>query len=270
MSTELILVPTILSAIAALSWFLSHLKLPGHNEAIIWLSNISNRFFKQEELKALGKRLESLAIPISAEVFTAIRFCLTVIPIILGGVFLFNHPFRGVVLLVLSPLIWRLPDHLLIYREKYRKEVLEQEFPHMVNQIRIFAKASDHYQALKIVPYTLRGPLKKEMELLSAELEMNDLKEALENFSNRCNFQQAKDFAQILLVAIRTGIDIDSILSNYAKVARRQRINKLKRWIKLQPILVSIIPALLLTAFMLLWILPLYSNIINRLSSINY
>lgn len=267
MNNELFFIPPVLTMLAVVSWFVYFIKLPGHIELLNWFGK---KFCDQDELKALDKRLESLSIPMSAEMFYAIRLSITVLPIILGGIFLFINPFRGVALLAAAPLIWRMPGHFLNYREKSRKEVLEREFPHMVNQVRIFAKASDHYQALKIVPYTLRGPLKREMELLSAELEMNDLKEALENFSNRCNFQQAKDFAQILLVAIRTGIDINDILSNYAKVARRRRINKLKRWIKIQPILISVMPALLLTVFMLLWILPLYTNIIERLNSVNF
>ncbi len=265
---DLILIPSILVVLAAASWVLPFINVPGYLKILEWIGRKSTN---AEKLTELNKKLEALSFPVSAETFAAGRLVITLIPLIVGGVFLFTRPaMSGIIVMLLAPVLWRMPHHLLMYRENARKEELEREFSYMVSQVRIYSKASDHYQALKIVPYTLReGPLKKELQNLSAELEMTDINEAMENFSARCGFQPAKDFAQVLLVAIRTGIDVNQILSNFAKVTRQKRVNKFKRWIKIQPIFISVFPALLLMVFLMMWIVPMYTNIITRLQAIN-
>lgn len=259
------LLPSLLFSIALLAWLSNRVQYPSLLNTFHKLGNIGTT---DEELKTLDKRLKALSSPLTAETFTAGRLVLTLVFMMTGGVLVLNNPARGFELLVLSVLAWRTPYRLLAALEKKRKEELRRDFALMVNQVRIFAKASDLYQALKIVPYAVKGKMGKELRLLSADLEMSSLSEALDNFAKRCGLKEAEDFSQIIQVGVRTGADVGLILGNYAKSTQKRRIGEIKRWIKIQPIIFSVLPAMLLTLFVLMWIVPMYMNIIDRLRSI--
>ena len=257
---NLILISAVLITLALLFWLLSFIRLPSSLETIL-----KSKRSRKTKLEALNKRLEANSIPLSAETFTALHYFMMIVPIIIGIAIIKTNPIIGLVLIVSVFLIKKAPERFFDFCEKRRKENIEKEFSYMINQIRIYAKASDYYQALRIVPHALKGPLKKEMQLLSAEIELSGIQAALKNFSYRCQLKPATDFANTLSLALKTGADVDKILSTIAKTTHQRRVTKIKRWIKVQPILFTVLPGLMLMVFILMWIIPMYTNIITRL-----
>lgn len=264
---EAAVLPAVLLSMALMSLCAMALKIkiPQPLKVLLWLSKAGS---SEEEIKSLDKRLKALNIPVTAEMYAAGRLVLTAIPLLTGGIFLLSNFFGGLLYIVMALLAWRLPNLFIQLIEKRRKEEMVSDFVLMVNQVRIYTKAAGIYQALKIVPYCIKGPLGKELKLLSAEMEMSPLAEALDSFAKRCGLKEVEDFAQIILIGIRTGADISQVLSNYAKVTQRQKIGRIKRWIKMQPVIMSILPAMMLMIFILMWIVPMYMNIIQRLKAI--
>ncbi|OPX92845.1 MAG: hypothetical protein A4E53_00332 [Pelotomaculum sp. PtaB.Bin104] len=264
---SLLLATAIIVSMALLAWLFTRIKFPRPLE---WLGRLSKAGNTPDTLKALDKRLRALNIPISTEIFIAGRLALTAILSLSGVLFLAVNIAKGLMLFVMAILIWRLPFRLLDLLDKRRKEDLRKGFTFMVSQVRIYAKAADMYQALKIVPYAIQGPMGKELRLLSADLEMSPMAEALDSFAKRCGLKEAQDFAQIVLLGIKIGADFDTekILSNFAKVLQKRRVGEIKRWIKLQPILMTLLPAALLWIFMLMFLTPLYAEIISSLKAV--
>jgi Flp pilus assembly protein TadB len=180
---------------------------------------------------------------------------------------MFRSSPEAVPLLILAVAVHKSPGFILGKLEKRRREELSREFPRMVDNVRIFAKASDIYTALKTVHQSLRGRLAEEMRILSVDMEMNDLEKALANFSMRCGLRQAYDFSSVVLQAAWSGMEVDGILSNYSKTAYEKRLGEIRRRIKARPLLMTVIPAILLLSIMLLWLMPIYNSIINQLRS---
>jgi len=231
------------------------------------LAGIGSKVASREKLRALGVRLEALNIKISPELFTALRFSAAIVLSVSGAVVMGNAPFPGLALLVLALVAYKLPESHLDKLEKNRREEINREFPIMVDMVRIYAQASDLYQALKIVPHALKGELARQMQVLSAELEIAPLAEALENFAHRCGLRQVQDFVGVVLQGIRSGMDVDEILQRYSSMAYERRVTEIKRKIKTQPLILSVLPGMLMFSLILLWVLPMYTNIIQKLKA---
>lgn len=258
--------PAVLVAMAIFAWCLRRVKLPRPLEAIEKLGSYRT---SKEDLKALGKRLEALKLPVSAEQFTAGKVVLTVLPALVGVFLITDRQIEGFFFLFAAPMARKLPGLFVETLEKKRKEEIQRSFPLMVDQVRIYAKAVGVYHALKIVSQATRGALGREMAVLSAEIELVGTQEALDNFAARCGVPEIEDFARIILVNQRTGAEIRDILLNYSKMARQKMTSKIKRKIKIQPILMSFLPGVLLIIFMLMFIIPMVTGIIEQLNSIN-
>lgn len=250
---------------AVLIWLLRRLvKLPGPVEV---LTEIGRRVTSREKLRALEVRLEAVNMKISPELFTALRFSSAIVLAAAGGALIWREPVPGIALLVLALIAYKLPEAHLDKLEKNRKEDINREFPIMVDMVRIYAQASDLYQALKIVPHALKGELAGQMQVLSAELEISPLAEALENFAHRCGLRQVQDFVGVVLQGIRSGMDVDEILQRYSSMAYERRVTEIKRKIKTQPLILSVLPGMLMFSLILLWVLPMYTNIIQKLKA---
>ncbi|MFZ5643872.1 MAG: type II secretion system F family protein [Bacillota bacterium] len=255
----------IMIGVSALAWMLRYTRdLP---KPLLLLENIAGRSFSQEKINELAKRLEALKIPIPAMSIVTAQTGVVITCLLLGFITLFRSPLEGVPFLILSAIVLRGPEYALKKLEQSRKDELAREFPRMVDNIRIYTKASDIYTALKTVHFSLRGKLAEEMRILSVEMEMNDLEAALNNLRLRCGLRQADDFASVVLQAARSGMDVDSILSNYSKAAYEKRVGEIRRKIKARPIFLTIIPAVLLLCIIMLWFVPMYNDIITRLRS---
>jgi len=257
--------PALLVAMAIFAWCLRRVKLPRPLEAIEKLGGYRT---SKEDLKALGKRLEALKLPVSAEQFSAGKIVLTVLPAMMGIFLLMDRQIEGFFFLFAAPMVRKLPDLFIETLEKKRKEEMQRSFPLMVDQVRIYAKAVGVYHALKIVSQATRGALGREMAVFSAEMELVGTQEALDNFAARCGVPEIEDFASIILVEQRTGANIREILLNYSKMARQKMTSKIKRKIKIQPIIMSFLPGVLLIIFMLMFIIPMVTGIIDQLNSI--
>lgn len=177
-----------------------------------------------------------------------------------GGV-----PAVGAMAFALGTFAWAYPDHWLRAKEKVRLEDLRSEFPLMVTLVRVYARASDLYQALNITRGALRGELRKQLDTLVSELQVLPLKQALMNFAARCNYPPVSNFVSVVLFGITTGADVDCILDSFSRRSYEARVNEIKRRIKVQPLVMSILPAVMAFSLLLLFVFPMYSNIIDRL-----
>lgn len=257
--------PAILVAAAVFAWCIRMVKLPRPLEALERLGRISAA---REDLKALGKRLEALNILVSPDLFLAGRMVITVLPVVLGLFLVFDRHVEGVLFLFATPMFRKLPGLFLDFREKKRKEEILRDFPLMVDQVKIYAKAAGYYHALKIVSRSFKGVLGRELAVLSAEMELVGLIEAIKNFAARCGMPEVADFARIIAVEETTGANISQILINHSNMARQRQVSKIKRKIKIQPVLMSILPGILLIIFILMFIIPMVTNIIDQLNNI--
>ncbi len=254
----------LLAASAVFSWCIRKAKLPRPLEAVEKLGSLTSR----DRLKALGKRLEALGVPVSPELFSAGRIMLTALPVVLGLFFLLDGSPPGVFFLFAAPMLRKLPELVLEMLEKKRKEEMRKDFPLMVDQVKIYARAAGYYNALKIVSKSFKGALGKELAVLSAEMEMVGLTEAMDSFAARCGIPEVADFARVIAVEQATGADIGPILANYSNMARQRQVSKVKRKIKIEPILMSVLPGTLLIIFMLMFIMPMVASIINQINAI--
>lgn len=255
--------PALFTALAVLAWCMRSARLPKPLEVLEKLGGDS-----RENLKALGKRLETLKVPISAELFIAGKKVIVVIPALLGFFLLADCQYEGFLFLFAMPMARKLPDLSLELLEKKRKEAILRNFPLMVDQVRIYANAVGYYTALKIVAGAMKGPLGSEMKVLSAEIELLGLLEAVNNFAARCDIPEVADFARIIRVEQTTGADISQILLNYSNMTRKRLTSRIKRKIKIQPILMSILPGILVIIFMMMFIVPMVTSIIQQINSI--
>jgi hypothetical protein len=50
-------------------------------------------------------------------------------------------------------------------------------------------------------------------------------------------------------------------------MAYERRVTEIKRKIKTQPLILSVLPGMLMFSLILLWVLPMYTNIIQKLKA---
>ncbi|HBV97391.1 MAG: hypothetical protein JL50_08530 [Peptococcaceae bacterium BICA1-7] len=260
-----IMYPPVLVGIAVMAWCLRRVKLPGALQVYEWVGRYGA---SAEDLKSLRKRLEALRIPFSAELVTAGKRSAMLLIFFAGAVLLTGGQKGGALFLLALPMAAKAPEMFLSFLEKRRKEAIQAAFPLMVEQVKIYARAVGYYDAFKVVARSWKGVLGRELALLSAEMELVGLIEAVDNFARRCNVAEMKDFARIIAVEQSTGADISEILTNYSKVSRQRKASKIKRWIKIQPVLMSLLPGVLIVIFIMMFIIPMVGSIINQLNTI--
>ena len=61
--------------------------------------------------------------------------------------------------------------------------------------------------------------------------------------------------------------NVDDILDTFAKRSYEIRVNDIKRKIKAQPIIMSVLPAIMMFSLILLFVFPMYADILDKLSS---
>ena len=212
-------------------------------------------------------RTKSMGIELNAELILGLRMVLVAMVVLLGIVigstlnwftaFSFTAAAAGI---YYSPVAW------LNTREKERIKNLSKEFPLMVSLLRVYSRAGGLYQALKIVKNAVQGELKRQLEILVVELEIYPLQVALDRLAERSKYPPLTNLVSVLLMGINNGNDIDEILEKFAKGAYRVRVDEIKRKIKAQPIIQTLMPAILLFALLLLIVYPMFSNIITSLN----
>lgn len=162
-------------------------------------------------------------------------------------------------------LLYILPEKYLEAKEKQRLQSLRREFPLMVTLLKVFARASDLYQAMRVVRGAVGGELKRQLDILAAELEVFPLPEALDNLARRAGYAPLANLVGVVMMAIQTGADVEEVLDTFARHAYEERVNDIRRKIKVQPILMAVIPAVMSLTLLLLFVFPMYASIIDRL-----
>jgi len=210
---------------------------------------------------------KSMGIELNAEFILGLRMVAVVLVVLLGIVigstlnwftaFSFTAAAAGI---YYSPVAW------LNSREKERIKDLSKEFPLMVSLLRVYSRAGGLYKALKIVKNAVQGELRRQLDILVVELEIYPLQEALDRLSERCKYPPLTNLVSVLLMGINNGNDIDEILDKFAKGAYRVRVDEIKRKIKAQPIIQTLMPAILMFALLLIIVYPMFSNIITSLN----
>lgn len=210
---------------------------------------------------------KSMDIELNAEFILGLRMVAVVLVVLLGIVigstlnwftaFSFTAAAAGI---YYSPVAW------LNSREKERIKDLSKEFPLMVSLLRVYSRAGGLYKALKIVKNAVQGELRRQLDILVVELEIYPLQEALDRLSERCKYPPLTNLVSVLLMGINNGNDIDEILDKFAKGAYRVRVDEIKRKIKAQPIIQTLMPAILMFALLLIIVYPMFSNIITSLN----
>jgi pilus assembly protein TadC len=245
---------------------LRHSKLPKALEVIERMGRYGT---SKDELKTVGKRLEAQRVPVSAGMYLAGKRALVIIFALMGiSLLVGGRKDLGLLMLLSSLMVGKVPDLLLDLKEKKRKEEIKGAVPLMTEQIRVFGKAVGYYDALKVVAMSWKGLLGHELALLSAEMELVGVIEAVDNFAGRCNVDEIRDIARIITLNQHTGADIDEILSNYSKMSRQRKASKIKRWIKIQPVLMSLLPGTLLIIFVMMFVVPMVGSIVNQLNTV--
>lgn len=172
--------------------------------------------------------------------------------------------FLGLLIALLSQII---PDYYLAKKEKQRIEELSREFPSMVTLVQVFSKASDLQNALGIVRGATTGELHKQLSRLGIEMNIYPMSVALNNFADRCNYLPISNFVSVLQYGIASGADVDSILDTFSSRTYESRVNEVKRKIKSRPATMVIISGIMMLCLILLFVLPMYSNIVSKLNA---
>ena len=160
-----------------------------------------------------------------------------------------------------------LPEQYLVRRERKRIEQLSREFPTMITLVQVFSKAADLQKALNIVRFAVTGGLQKQLYRLATELATYPLPRALNNFAERCDYLPISNFVSVLQYGFDSGADIDSILGTFSHRTYENRVNEVKRNIKARPTIMVFISGAMALIFVLLLIVPMFSNIITKLNS---
>lgn len=174
---------------------------------------------------------------------------------------------NGMLLPVALTLIgWKLVDNYVNGLQKKRQEEIAREFPLFVNMIRVFSKASDLYIAINTSRQLLQGELRKQLDIMMQELQTRSVRDALRRMAERCNYTPMNSLVSVLISGIETGSNIDEILGTFASRVYESRVNEAKRKVKSQPVIMSILPALLGLFLLIVFIYPLFTDIIQKLS----
>lgn len=235
----------------------------------IALENVILRIGKRTPRKIRREYQESfdlLGLTMSPEYLAGLKYGGTFLA---GGLalvcFIAGAGFFAFVCMALALAAWVYPDKWLEDLEKKREEEINREFPVMVTLIKVYSHASDLYQALNIVRGALKGELKRQLDILASELTVFPLKDVLERFAYRCKSPIISNFVSVILFGIQTGSNVDEILDTFARRSYEVRVNEIKRKIKAQPIILSVLPAVMMFALVLLFVFPMYANIIDKL-----
>lgn len=210
---------------------------------------------------------KSMGFDLNAERILGLRMLAVVLVMLLGVVIGFTlNWFTAFTFSAAAVGIYYSPVAWLNSKEKERIKDLSKEFPMMVSLLKVYARAGGLYQALKIVKNAVQGELKRQLDILVVELEIYPLQEALDRLSDRCKYPPLTNLVSVLLMGINNGNDIDEILDKFAKGAYRVRVDEIKRKIKAQPIIQTLMPAILMFALLLIIVYPMFSNIITSLN----
>lgn len=212
-----------------------------------------------------GEDLNRLGLKIDPDYFLGLRVVVSLASAVSGVILVPLNVLAGFLLFLLSLLLYVSFGKWLETKEKRLLNDLQREFPVMVTLLRVYSRAGDLYQAMRIVREAVRGELKRQLDILASELEVYPLQRALDNLAARSRFGPLTNLVSVVLMNVKTGMDVDDILVTFSRRAYEQRVNEIKRKIKARPIIMTIIPAVMMFTLLLVFVLPMYANIIDKL-----
>ncbi len=210
---------------------------------------------------------ETLGLEINVELILGARLIAAIFFLLIGIAALISANTASFFFIILAIAVYYYPIKWLNNKEAERINDIKREFPLMVSLLRVYSKAGGLYQSLKIVPYALNGELRRQLDILNIELEVYPFKEALDRLAERSKFPPLTNLVSVITLGMNTGADVDDILDGFAKAAYDVRVNEVKRKIKAQPIIMTVVPGVLMFTMLLLFIYPMFSNIIDGLNS---
>lgn len=170
----------------------------------------------------------------------------------------------GVLIAIISFLF---PEQYLARKERKRIAELSREFPSMVTLVQVFSKAAGLDKAMDIVRLAVTGEMQKQLNRLAAEMAVYSMPVALDNFARRCNYLPISNFVSVVQYGISSGADIDSVLDTFSNRVYETRVNEVKRNIKARPTVMVFISGAMALIFVLLLVVPMFTNIITKLNS---
>jgi Flp pilus assembly protein TadB len=249
--------------IAALAGFLLVLALGSPAGLVEWIGarfGGSARARFRDYLSRLGEN------PEAAERLLGIRLAAAACMAAAGLVALPAGYFPAVFFFVVALVVYAMAEKQLQSREQKRIKDIEREFPLMVTLLKVYSRAGDLYQAMRIVREAVQGELKRQLDILYAELEVYPLNEALDRLAARAKYPALTNLVSVVMLGIKTGANIEEVLDAFAKRAYEQRVYTIKKKIKAQPIIMAIIPAVMSLCLLMLFVVPMYTNILDRLA----
>jgi tight adherence protein C len=209
-------------------------------------------------VESTGHKLELAGIleKIGVNVYLMTKFMcsfLFLIIFILLSVFLDLSPFLTIVLVILIPLSYFLPDIFLNSRINSRQEEIRRMLPNALDLLTITVEAGMGFDiALAKVAGNLKGPLGEEFNKMLKEMNIGlSRREAFRNLVRRTNVPDLDSFVTSVIQAEILGIPIGKILKIQASEIRNRRSIKaeeagIKAPTKLAiPLILCLIPALL-------------------------
>jgi Flp pilus assembly protein TadB len=213
----------------------------------------------------VGEDLVRLGLALDPEYFLGLRVVISSAATVLGVILMPLNVLAGFSLFLFSLLLYVSFGKWLEAKERKRLNELKREFPVMVTLLRVYSRAGDLYQAMRIVREAVRGELKRQLDILASELEVYPLQRALDNLAARSRYGPLTNLVSVVLINVKTGMDVDDILVTFSRRAYEQRVNEIKRKIKARPIIMTVIPAVMMFTLLLVFVLPMYANIIDKL-----
>lgn len=250
------LAPVLFAGVAVYLWL--------HPDDVI--SKIGKKVIEEETALRYEDYIKKLRLKITPEFLFGVRFLSLFLGIVIALLFYRFGYFWAVVGLVVSICCWVIPDYYLTVKVRKRQDEIAREFPGMVSMLNIFAEAADLVEALSLVRFTTRGELQKQLYIFNAEMGIYPLMTALDNFADRCDYIPVSNLVATLKYGLLSGADIGEILEKFSQRSYEERINTVKQKIKSQPTVITVVSGFMVLAFVLLFIFPMYNNIITRLN----
>ncbi|HBQ26791.1 MAG TPA: hypothetical protein DD791_10400 [Syntrophomonas sp.] len=212
--------------------------------------------------------IQLLDIHISPELIAGIRLGGFVFGMVTAVLLWVSYgPLWALLGVLIAFIFFLVPEQYLVRREKKRIAELSREFPTMVTLVQVFSKAADLYKAMDIVRFAVTGEMQRQLYRLATEMTVYSMPVALDNFARRCNYLPISNFVSVLQYGINSGADVDSILDSFSNRVYENRVNEVKRNIKARPTVMVIIAGAMAFIFVLLLVVPMFTNIITKLNS---
>lgn len=231
-----------------------------------FVSRIGKKVIEEDTALRYEDYVKKLGLKLAPEFIFGVRFLGLFLGILIAMLFYRFGYFWAVIGLTASICFWVIPEYYLKTRVQKRQEEIAREFPGMVSMLNIFAEAADLAEALSLIRFTTRGELQKQLYILNAEMAIYPLMIALDNFADRCDYIPVSNLVATLKYGLLSGADMGEILENFSRRSYEERINTVRQKIKSQPTVITVVSGFMVLAFVLLFIFPMYNNIITRLN----